>query len=122
VNGERMSKLSIKGKPLKYKAGRTTSAGRPVYVQGEDFGAELVSEKSVTIKLNDKYMNVPSIHNGEMFTLPQLKTLLKNKEIKPTSTHDTVQEAVTAAKKRSKKMTMTKDYAKGGGVRKPKLK
>ena len=115
-----MAKLSVKGKPLKYKAGRTTSAGKTVYVKGQDFGAELVSEKSRTLEADGKYINVPSIHNGEIFTVPQLRTLLQIKEIKPTSTHDTLKEAVNAAKKRSQNTTMTKDYAKGSGVRKPK--
>ena len=114
-----MAKLSIKGKPLKHKAGRTTSAGRTVYVKGQDFGAELVSEKSRTLEADGKYINVPSIHNGEIFTVPQLRTLLRNKEIKPTSTHDTLKDAVAEAKKRSQDMRMTKDYANGGGVRKP---
>jgi len=117
-----MAKLSVKGKPLKYKAGRTTNAGRTVYVKGLDFGAELVSEKSKTLKVDGKYINVPSIHNGEIFTVPQLRTLLRNKEIEPTSTHDTFKKAVNEAKERSQNMTMTKNYAKGGEVRKPKLK
>ena len=100
-----MSKKSRKlvGKPT----GRVTKAGRPVLKtpQGEER-----SEYSATIKLdNGKYINIPTIHNGKYYTEDELKKAVEDKRMIPTSEHDSFEEAIEAAKKRSKTL-------KQGGV------
>lgn len=90
------------------KTGQTTEAGRPVYKTPD---GELVSEKSATIKLGNKYINVPSIHDGVMYSEDELLQMLKENKIEATSVHDSVEEAVQAAKERS-----TNLLAKGGSM------
>lgn len=84
------------GKDTGYK----TTKGRPLY-QTKD--GELVSEKSRTLEIDGKYVNVPSIHDGVMFESEDtLREMLLNGIIEPTSTHETLEEAIEAAKERSK--------------------
>ena len=85
------------GKPT----GKVTKAGRPVYKTPE--GKE-VSEKSVTISMNGKWVNAPSIWNGKRIDEDGVERLLKEGAIKPTSVHDTLEEAVKAAEKRSSEL------------------
>jgi hypothetical protein len=76
----------------------TTEAGRPIYISNN---GEIVSEKSTTIPYNGKYVNVPSIHDGIEYSEFELRKLLDEKKIKPTSTHKTQELAIKAAQKRS---------------------
>ena len=46
---------------------------------------ERVSEKSTTFFLNGKWLNVPTIHNGRSFTEDQLRFMIKEGKIQPTS-------------------------------------
>jgi Arc/MetJ-type ribon-helix-helix transcriptional regulator len=85
------------GKPT----GKVTKAGRPVYKTPE---GEEVSEKSVTISMNGKWVNAPSIWNGKRIDEDGVERLLKEGAIKPTSVHDTLEEAVKAAEKRSSEL------------------
>jgi len=81
------------------KTGKTTSAGRDVYITPE---GENVSEKSVTIKFDDNsYVNAPSIHDGIRYSEDAVRQMLLDGKIKPTSRHDTLEEALDAAKSRS---------------------
>ena len=81
------------------KTEQKTSAGKEVYKTPE---GESVSEKSVTIKFGDNaYVNAPSIHNGKRYTEDEIKEMLLEGTIKPTSRHDTLEEAIKAAKTRS---------------------
>ena len=92
------------------KTGQKTSAGKEVYKTPE---GESVSEKSVTIKFGDNaYVNAPSIHNGKRYTEDEIKEMLLEGIIKPTSRHDTLEEAIKAAKTRSDNLL------KGGGMAK----
>ena len=75
-----------------------TESGRPIYISAS---GEIVSEKSMTIPYNGKYVNVPSIHDGIEYSESEIVKLLDEKKIKPTSTHKTLKLAVRAAKKRS---------------------
>ena len=75
-----------------------TESGRPIYISAS---GEIVSEKSMTIPYNGKYVNVPSIHDGIEYSESEIVKLLDEKKIKPTSTHKTLELAVRAAKKRS---------------------
>ena len=98
------------GTPLKYPAGKKTTAGRDVYIKGlddpnEDFGPRLVSEMSRTFEQDGKWINVPSIHRGQEFTQEQLGGMLNREEISPTSTHGSLEEAEQAARKRSDEMS-----------------
>jgi len=81
------------------KTEQKTSAGKDVYKTPE---GESVSEKSVTIKFGDKaYVNAPSIHEGKKYTEDEIKKMLLEGVIKPTSRHDTLEEAIKAAETRS---------------------
>ncbi len=84
------------------KTGKKTAAGRDVYLT--DTG-EQVSEKSVTIKFGEgAYVNAPSIHDGIEYNEDEIKKMLLDGKIKPTSRHDTLEEAIKAAKNRSKNL------------------
>jgi hypothetical protein len=81
------------------KTKQKTSAGKDVYKTPE---GESVSEKSVTIKFGDgAYVNAPSIHEGKQYTEDEIKKMLLEGIIKPTSRHDTLEEAIESAEKRS---------------------
>ena len=81
------------------KTKQKTSVGKDVYKTPE---GESVSEKSVTIKFGDEaYVNAPSIHEGKQYTEDEIKEMLLEGVIKPTSRHDTLEEAVKAAETRS---------------------
>ena len=78
-----------------------TKFGSPVYKTPE---GERVSEKSVTLFFNGKWMNVPSIHGGKSFNEAELRRMIKLGNIEPTSVHKSKYEAETAAKERSASM------------------
>jgi hypothetical protein len=81
------------------KTGQKTSAGKDVYKTPE---GESVSEKSVTIKFGENaYVNAPSIYKGKRYTEDKVKEMLLEGIIKPTSRHDTLEEAIEAAETRS---------------------
>ena len=81
------------------KTGQKTSAGKDVYKTPE---GESVSEKSVTIKFGENaYVNAPSIYKGKRYTEDEVKEMLLEGIIKPTSRHDTLEEAIEAAETRS---------------------
>ena len=90
------------------KTGQTTTAGKPVYEKN----GELISEKSVTVKIGDKFYNAPSLQNGKILSEDQIRDLIINKKIKATSVHNNLTDAISAAKKRSK--SLLKKY--GGKV------
>ena len=63
-----------------------------------------VSELSKTFEFppeSGKYVNVPSIHNGKVYDDRSLEDMLANGTIKPTSVHNSPDEANAAAEKRS---------------------
>ena len=78
--------------------GQFSKAGKPIFrtPEGED-----VSEKSMSIPYKDKFVNIPSIHKGVHKSEDEVIGMLKKGRVKPTSTHDTMDEAVKAAKERS---------------------
>ena len=81
------------------KTEQKTSAGKDVYKTPE---GESVSEKSVTIKFGDNaYVNAPSIYKGKKYTEDEVKKMLLEGIIKPTSRHDTLEEAIKSAETRS---------------------
>ena len=65
-------KTTYKGKPV----------NRPVYI---DKNGERVSEISRTFKYNNKVINIPSVHRGYQFRIPELRAMLDEGLIKPTS-------------------------------------
>jgi len=87
--------------------GKTTQAGRTVYKTPE---GEMVSEKSTTFKYKGKWINIPSIVMGEQLEDEELKELLDEGLIEPTSTHDNLEEAEKAAEERSDSL----EFNKGG--------
>ena len=93
-----MSKTSRK--KVGKNTGKTTKAGRPIFKTDE---GEERSEYSATIRLdNGKYINIPSIHNGMYYNENELKEAVEDNRMIPTSEHDSLEEAIEAAKKRSK--------------------
>ena len=84
------------------KTGEKTKAGRDVYLTPD---GERVSEKSVTIKFGENaFVNAPSIHDGIRYTEDEIREMLLEGKIKPTSRHDTMEEAIRAAENRSDKL------------------
>ena len=65
-------KTTYKGKPV----------NRPVYINKD---GERVSEQSRTFKYNNKVINIPTIHRGYQFKVPELRAMLDEGIIKPTS-------------------------------------
>jgi len=65
-------KTTYKGKPV----------NRPVYINKD---GERVSEISRTFKHNNKVINIPSVHRGYEFRIPELRAMLDEGLIKPTS-------------------------------------
>jgi hypothetical protein len=93
------------GKP----SGRFTKAGKPTFITPE---GEEVSEKSVTLPMDGKFVNIPSIHKGMKLSDDEIMDKLKKGRLNPTSTHDTIEDAVKAAKERSANL-----MKKGGKVK-----
>jgi len=81
--------------------GQISGAGRPVFKTPE---GELVSEKSVTIPMGTKFINIPSIHDGVQYSEDEIIDMLKDNKIEATSVHDSMEEAIEAAKARSSKL------------------
>lgn len=90
-----------------------SEAGRPLYKTPD---GEIVSEKSITVPLGEKWVNVPSIHDGIRYEDDEIEDMLAEGKIKPTSTHATMEEAVKAAQERSPTLIKPK-MAKGGQVK-----
>ena len=93
---------SMVGTPTK----EVTQYGRRIYNTPEGN----VSEKSTTFFLNGKWLNVPSIHGGRSFNDDQLRFMIKEGKIEPTSVHGSRIEAEEAAGLRS---DMMKSHEKG---------
>lgn len=89
--------------------GQFSKAGKPIFrtSEGED-----VSEKSITLPVDGKFVNIPSIHKGVKLSDDEIMDRLKKGRLSPTSTHDTIDEAVKAAKERSANL-----MKKGGKVK-----
>ena len=89
------------------KTGKQTQAGRDVYETPE---GEMVSEKSTTFEYKGKWINIPTIHGGTQYSEDELVELLNEGLIKPTSTHDELEDALQAAEERSESL----EFNKGG--------
>jgi hypothetical protein len=89
--------------------GRFTKAGKPTFITPE---GEEVSEKSITIPYQDKFVNIPSIHKNKKLSDDEILDRLNKGRLNPTSTHDTLDEAIKAAKERSNNL-----LKKGGQVK-----
>ena len=96
------------GKPT----GQVTQHGRQIY---KTPAGEEVSEKSVTIPMAGKWVNAPSIWNGKKLTEDGVERAIREGLIKPTSMHDTEEEAIKAAELRSKTVKKRKYNAGGLG-------
>jgi hypothetical protein len=91
--------------------GKFTEAGKPIFrtPEGED-----VSEKSMSIPYKDKFVNIPSIHKGVRKSEDEIFNMLEKGRISPTSIHNTMEEAISAAKERSSNLVKK---AKGGMIK-----
>ena len=78
-----------------------TQFGRPIY---QTPSGEKVSEKSTTLFFNGNWINVPSIHGGKSFNENELRLMIKQGNIEPTSVHKSKDDAEAAAKARSDSM------------------
>ena len=90
--------LKDKYKKVGKLTGEISNAGKPIYLTPE---GEKVSEKSITIKYNNEWLNVPSIYDGYKVNENTIRELLNKNLINPTSKHKTLEEAITTAEKRS---------------------
>jgi hypothetical protein len=97
--------------PVGRPTGQFSEAGKPLFRTSDN---ELVSEKSTTLPYKGKYVNTPSIIKGVQRSDDEIMGGLEKGRIKPTSTHDTVEDAVAAAKARSSGLIK---QAKGGKVK-----
>lgn len=88
--------------------GQFSKAGKPMFrtPEGED-----VSEKSISVPFKDKFINIPSIHKGVRLSEDEIINRLEKGRLKPTSEHDSMDEAIKAAKERSANLK------KGGKVK-----
>ena len=88
--------------------GQFSKAGKPMFrtPEGED-----VSEKSITLPFKDKFVNIPSIHKGVKLSDDEVMSRLEKGRLKPTSEHDSMEDAIKAAKERSANLK------KGGKVK-----
>jgi hypothetical protein len=89
--------------------GKFTKAGKPTFITPD---GEEVSEKSMTFPYKDKFVNIPSIHKGVRKSEDEVINMLEKGRVKPTSTHDTMEDAIKAAKERSANL-----MKKGGKVK-----
>lgn len=89
--------------------GQFSKAGKPIFrtPEGED-----VSEKSISLPFKDKVVNIPSIQKGVRLSEDEIMDKLKKGRLKPTSEHDTMEDAIKEAKERSSKL-----MKKGGSVK-----
>jgi hypothetical protein len=87
--------------------------GKPVF----KLNREHVSEKSATIKIDDFYVNLPSIHGNMRYSEKELYDMLMNNKIEATSVHKKHSDAIKAAEKRSKNLTIIeRDNKNKGGI------
>ena len=91
--------------------GKETKYGKPIYEKDGD----LQSERSITYKIDDKYVNVPSIHGQYEYGEDELYDAVVSGKIKPTSAHGSVVEARKAAKQRSNEMFKGKPRGRPAG-------
>jgi hypothetical protein len=89
--------------------GKFSKAGKPIFrtSEGED-----VSEKSISVPFKDKFINIPSIHKGVRLSEDEIMNRLEKGRLKPTSEHDSMEDAIKAAKERSNNL-----MKKGGKVK-----
>ena len=83
------------GKPT----GEKTTAGRSKIKTPK---GETVSEKSITLQIGNKHYNLPSIYGNKRYSDDVLRKALQDGVIQPTSVHDSNEQAIEAAIKRSK--------------------
>ena len=94
-----------------------TQFGRPIY---QTPAGERVSEKSATLFFNGDWMNVPSIHGGKSFNEDELRLMIKQGNLQPTSVHKSRADAEAAAQARSSSMVPgPRNMANGGVIGKP---
>lgn len=110
---EQTEVMMASGGAVGTKTGQTTTAGRPVYKTEE---GDNVSELSITVPFKGFWANVPSIHNGVKYDEDQIVEMLNKGKITPTSVHESIKEAVDAAKARSAGLLDKPEMAFGGYV------
>ena len=89
-----------------------TQFGKPIY---QTPSGEKVSEKSTTLFLNGNWMNVPSIHGGKSFNEDELRLMIKQGNLQPTSVHKSKADAEAAAEARSNSMVQGPRNMYAGG-------
>jgi hypothetical protein len=111
-DGGSLASISGFSNPVGRPTGQFSEAGKPLFRTSDN---ELVSEKSITLPYKGKYINTPSIIKGVQRSDDEIANRLEKGRIKPTSTHDTIEDAVEAAKTRSSGLIKKK---RGGKVKK----
>jgi hypothetical protein len=111
-DGGSLASISGFSNPVGRPTGQFSEAGKPLFRTSDN---ELVSEKSITLPYKGKYINTPSIIKGVQRSDDEIANRLEKGRIKPTSTHDTIEDAVETAKARSSGLIKKK---RGGKVKK----
>ena len=91
------------------KTDKTTQHGRDVYQTKE---GDNVSELSVTFQIGDKWYNAPSIYDGTQYEEEEVKRMVEDGKVKPSSVHNSLEDALDAAAGRTDEIK----YAKGGDM------
>jgi hypothetical protein len=110
--GINIARLTQSGTHMAKKLKATTlenQYGRPIWEDVES--GKRHSELSTTFKYKGKWVNMPTLHNGKIYTADELIRLLKINDFALdggiTSTHNSKSEAEQAAKSRSDSMKQT---------------
>ena len=115
----------IKGKkPVGKKTNlKTTYKGKPtgrfIYI---DKDGQRVSEKSTTFKYKNKVINIPTIHKGYKFNIGELRAMLDEGLIKPTSVSKTNLTSKATGNPTASLKTQYKTMGKKAGERSKNLK
>jgi len=86
--------------PNEGKVVGTTQHGKPAFY----LNGEIVSEKSTTLQVGGKWVNVPTIWDGKQYSDDEVAVMLARGDIEPTSVHKSEKEAGIAAKARSQQI------------------
>ena len=91
----------VKTKDLKSTDRVIKQTGRPMYTSESGDHSEI----GVTIEMDGKFINIPSIQNGKVLTQKELVAGIKSGKLKPTGVYDKKEKAYQASIDRSNSLT-----------------
>ena len=96
--GGTIPEYAANGKQVGKNTGNYTAAGRPIFKTDD---GKYVSELGVSMPINDKWYNIPSIQNGIERNEDYLTDGILDGSLKPTGIYANKEEAIEASKRRS---------------------